>query len=190
MRRRPYGIEGLSRQIAEALQARGLIESRLASAGLNQGSESWYEGRPVMVTRNDYSLGLSNGDVSICLRFPDGEGGARLAVAFPVSTTPRATGDARVRRILPSRLNEVTTAYAMTVHKPQGSEFEHTLLALPLEPSPLLTRELLYTGSGRDGIQDWRNVYPVVETRNGVKDRRWNTRLRPPAWSRRLDRSL
>lgn len=149
LRRGPYGVEGLNRQIAEALQARGLIESRLAGAGSSDANEGWYEGRPVMVTRNDYSLGLSNGDVGICLRFPDGEGGTRLSVAFPASTTPGARGNMRVRRILPSRLNDVVTAYAMTVHKSQGSEFEHTLLALPPEPSPLLTRELLYTGITR-----------------------------------------
>jgi exodeoxyribonuclease V alpha subunit len=70
-------------------------------------------------------------------------------VAFLASTTPGASGGMRVRRILPSRLNEVATAYAMTVHKSQGSEFEHTLLALPPEPSPVLTRELLYTGITR-----------------------------------------
>lgn len=149
LRRGPYGVEGLNRQIAEALQARGLIESRLAGVGPGHANEGWYEGRPVMVTRNDYSLGLSNGDVGICLRFPDGEGGARLAVAFPASTTPGAGGSTHVRRILPSRLNDVATAYAMTVHKSQGSEFEHTLLALPPDPGPLLTRELLYTGITR-----------------------------------------
>jgi exodeoxyribonuclease V alpha subunit len=149
LRRGPYGVEGLNRQITEALQARGLIENRLHGAGQGHAGEGWYEGRPVMVTRNDYSLGLSNGDVGICLRFPDGQGDAKLSVAFPASTTPGSSGNTRVRRILPSRLNDVATAYAMTVHKSQGSEFEHTLLALPPEPGPLLTRELLYTGITR-----------------------------------------
>jgi exodeoxyribonuclease V alpha subunit len=149
LRRGPYGVEGLNRQMAEALQTRGLIDSRFPLAGLGRGDEGWYEGRPVMVTRNDYSLGLSNGDVGICLRFPDGQGRARLAVAFPASTAPDARGSMRVRRILPTRLNDVATAYAMTVHKSQGSEFEHTLLALPPDPSPVLTRELLYTGITR-----------------------------------------
>jgi exodeoxyribonuclease V alpha subunit len=139
LRQGPFGVEGLNQRMAEALRARGLIDA----------STGWYEGRPIMVTRNDYSLGLSNGDVGICLRFPDGRGASRLSVAFLASTTPGASGGMRVRRILPSRLNEVATAYAMTVHKSQGSEFEHTLLALPPEPSPVLTRELLYTGITR-----------------------------------------
>jgi exodeoxyribonuclease V alpha subunit len=139
LRQGPYGVEGFNQRIAEALQARGLIDS---SAG-------WYEGRAVMVTRNDYGLGLSNGDVGICLRFPDDQGSSRLSVAFLASTAPGTGGSTRIRRILPSRLNEVATAYAMTVHKSQGSEFEHTLLALPPEPSPVLTRELLYTGITR-----------------------------------------
>jgi exodeoxyribonuclease V alpha subunit len=139
LRQGPFGVEGLNQRVAEALRTRGLIDA----------STGWYEGRPVMVTRNDYSLGLSNGDVGMCLRFPVDRGTSRLSVAFLASTAPGVGGGVRVRRILPSRLNEVVTAYAMTVHKSQGSEFEHTLLALPPEPGPVLTRELLYTGSTR-----------------------------------------
>lgn len=139
LRQGPFGVEGLNQRIAEALQARGLIDTSLG----------WYEGRPVMVTRNDYSLGLANGDVGICLRLPDDRGTLRLSVAFLANALPGATTSTRVRRILPSRLNEVSTVYAMTVHKSQGSEFEHTLLVLPPEPNPILTRELLYTGITR-----------------------------------------
>ncbi len=139
LRHGPYGVDGLNRLIAEALHARGLIES----------SVGWYEGRPVMVTRNDYSLGLTNGDVGICLRLPDEAGRMRLVVAFMVHPIPGSSGGARVRQVLPSRLGEVTTTYAMTVHKSQGSEFEHTALILPAEANLLLTRELLYTGITR-----------------------------------------
>jgi len=135
VRQGPFGVHELNRLIAAALQARGLVDA----------SHDWYEGRPVMVTRNDYALGLANGDVGICLRLPDAHGTPRLSVVFPDDTT---TGT-RSRRILPSRLGDVDTVYAMTVHKSQGSEFDHTLLALPTDPSPLLTRELLYTGITR-----------------------------------------
>jgi exodeoxyribonuclease V alpha subunit len=135
LRRGPHGVDGLNQLITDELHARGLIETRLG----------WYEGRPVMVTRNDYSLGLANGDVGICLRMPDDSGKPRLSVAF-LANAGTAT---RIRHVLPSRLGEVSTVYAMTVHKSQGSEFEHTALVLPTESSSVLTRELLYTGVTR-----------------------------------------
>ncbi|MEO8998347.1 MAG: exodeoxyribonuclease V subunit alpha [Rhodanobacter sp.] len=139
LRRGSHGVEGLNRLIAEALQAHGLIESSLG----------WYEGRPVMVTRNDYSLDLANGDVGICLRLPDDSGKLRLSVAFLANAVSGSAAGTRIRHVLPSRLGEVETVYAMTVHKSQGSEFEHTMLVLPDEANNLLTRELLYTGITR-----------------------------------------
>jgi exodeoxyribonuclease V alpha subunit len=130
------GVDGQNERIAQGLFERGLID---AVAG-------WYEGRPVMMTRNDYALGLMNGDVGVTLWVPDGQGGMALRVAFAVMDEQ---GGERVRFVVPSRLSAVDTVYAMTVHKSQGSEFEHTALALPPEPSPVLTRELVYTGVTR-----------------------------------------
>lgn len=137
------GTERLNRDIAAALFAADLIES----------DRGWYEGRPVMMTRNDYSLGLMNGDVGVALRMRGADGERRLYVAFPVtrsasSSLPQNDG-ATVRFVLPSRLGDVETVYAMTVHKSQGSEFEHTALVLPDEAPAMLTRELLYTGITR-----------------------------------------
>jgi exodeoxyribonuclease V alpha subunit len=139
LRHGPYGVEGLNQLLAEALHTRGLIDTSLG----------WYEGRPVMVTRNDYSLGLANGDVGICLRMPDDQGNPRLSVAFLANAAAGSAGGTRIRHILPSRLGDVETVYAMTVHKSQGSEFEHTALILPTEANNILTRELLYTGITR-----------------------------------------
>ncbi|MCW8808125.1 MAG: exodeoxyribonuclease V subunit alpha, partial [Rhodanobacter sp.] len=139
LRHGPRGVAGLNRLVADALQAQGLIES----------ATGWYEGRPVMLTHNDYSLGLANGDVGICLRLPDDHGRLRLAVAFLTSSGAGSATGTRIRHVPPSRLGEVTTVYAMTVHKSQGSEFAHTVLVLPDEASPVLTRELLYTGITR-----------------------------------------
>ncbi|HKR77536.1 MAG TPA: exodeoxyribonuclease V subunit alpha [Rhodanobacter sp.] len=138
LRRGPHGVEGLNRQLAAALHARGLIENE----------HGWYEGRPVLLIRNDYSLGLMNGDIGLCLRLPAGDGmdGTRLTVAF--LATDRGNGT-RLRFIAPSRLADVETAWALTVHKSQGSEFEHTALLLPPDPNAVLTRELLYTGITR-----------------------------------------
>lgn len=139
LRRGPHGVDGLNPLIGEALLQRGLIEA-------NHG---WYEGRPVMITRNDYSLGLANGDVGVCLRMPDQDGRSRLIVAFDANPGVGVTGGPRLRQVLPSRLGDVVTVYAMTVHKSQGSEFDHTALVLPDEINPVLTRELLYTGITR-----------------------------------------
>jgi len=94
-----------------------------------------------MVTRNDYNLGLMNGDVGLCLETERG-----LRVAFAQAD---AAGQASVRWVLPSRLDAVETVFAMTVHKSQGSEFDHVALVLPDRAAPVLTRELLYTGITR-----------------------------------------
>lgn len=139
LRRGPYGVDGVNQLIADALRARGLIDA----------SDGWYEGRPLMVTRNDYSLGLANGDVGICLRTPDDRGNLRLSVAFLANAGPDTGASTRIRHVLPARLGEVATTFAMTVHKSQGSEFEHTALVLPNETNAVLTRELLYTGITR-----------------------------------------
>ncbi len=105
---------------------------------LGFGQSTWYAGRPVMVTRNDYALALMNGDIGLCLPGPDGV----LRVAFPAV-------DGGVRWVMPSRLDSVETVFAMTVHKSQGSEFTHVLLVIPAQESPVLTRELVYTGLTR-----------------------------------------
>ena len=98
----------------------------------------WYPGRPVIVLANDYLLGLFNGDIGLCL--PD-ESGA-LRVFFPAA-------DGGFRAIAPLRLPAHDTAFALTVHKSQGSEFEEVLLVLPAQPVRVLTRELIYTGVTR-----------------------------------------
>ncbi|MFA6181086.1 MAG: exodeoxyribonuclease V subunit alpha [Acidithiobacillus sp.] len=128
LRQGPWGVTGINRAIEDYLLRQGILQSR----GL------WYAGRPTLVTRNDPNLGLSNGDIGIAL--PDLD--KRLRVYFPNNEdAPRA--------ILPSRLNHTESAWAMTVHKAQGSEFAHTVLILPLEDSPVLSRELLYTAITR-----------------------------------------
>ena len=123
VREGPFGVTQLNAHIEKAL---GFTAT------------AWYVGRPVMVTRNDYALELMNGDVGICLPGADGV----LRVAFP-------SLGGNVRWIVPSRLDSVETVFAMTVHKSQGSEFHHVLLVVPAHDSPVLTRELVYTGLTR-----------------------------------------
>lgn len=105
-------------------------------------SDHWYLGRPVMITRNDYGLDLRNGDIGIVLLHTPSNS---RRVAFLSNTAT----DSRIRWVLPSRLTHVETVYAMTVHKSQGSEFKHTVLVLPEHDTPVLTKELLYTGITR-----------------------------------------
>jgi exodeoxyribonuclease V alpha subunit len=127
-RRGPSGVAAWSAQIEVWLQ-----ESRPDIAG----EGTWYAGRPVLVTANDYGLRLFNGDTGVAFNLAGGPS-PRVSVAFDES-----------RYVSPSRLADVETVYAMTVHKSQGSEFSRVTLLLPDPGSRLLTRELLYTGVTR-----------------------------------------
>ena len=117
------------------------IEAHLGRAGLLSGRGEWYEGRPVLVTRNDADLGVFNGDIGLALRGGSSGEASGLRVWF-------ANGPA-LRSVSVSRLPAVETAFAMTVHKAQGSEFDHTVLVLPPEGGRLCSRELIYTGITR-----------------------------------------
>ncbi|KWF07108.1 AAA family ATPase [Burkholderia pseudomultivorans] len=98
----------------------------------------WFTGRPIMVTRNDYALGLFNGDIGIAL--PDAHGVLRVWFR-------RADGTARA--VSPAALPPHETAFALTVHKSQGSEFDEAALVLPANFGRVLTRELVYTAVTR-----------------------------------------
>ncbi|WP_313034582.1 exodeoxyribonuclease V subunit alpha, partial [Massilia alkalitolerans] len=124
-----WGVAGLNDAVAR----------RLAQAGLLRPNGEWYVGRPVMVTRTDYATTVYPGDIGLTL--PDPARPGALRVYFLEGDT--------VRSVLATRLRNVETAFAMTVHKSQGSEFRHTVLALPRERGAVLTRELVYTGITR-----------------------------------------
>jgi exodeoxyribonuclease V alpha subunit len=117
---------------------------------------AWYAGRPVLVTANDYSLRLFNGDTGVAVA-DQGDPATRVGVVFDDGAGPP-------RRVSPSRLAAVETVYAMTVHKSQGSEFDHVTLLLPPPASRLLTRELLYTAVTRA-----RQGLMVVGTEDAVR---------------------
>jgi exodeoxyribonuclease V alpha subunit len=101
------------------------------------GDGGWYLGRPVVVTENDYSLDLFNGDTGVAVA----RAGGGLAVAF------RRGG--AVVTVSPARLAAVQTAFAMTAHRAQGSEFDQVVVLLPSPTSRVLTRELLLTAVTR-----------------------------------------
>jgi exodeoxyribonuclease V alpha subunit len=130
LRAGPAGVETLNR----------VAERALESASLLHPGPRDYPGRPILVLENDYNLQLFNGDVGIL--WPDPENPRSLQACF------RGT-DGTLRRVLTSRLPRHETAWAMTVHKSQGSEFKEVLLVLPLRDAPILTRELIYTAVTR-----------------------------------------
>ncbi|MDR8391587.1 exodeoxyribonuclease V subunit alpha [Aliifodinibius sp. S!AR15-10] len=155
-----------------ANQVNLLIEKILRQNGLIPMTSEWYVGKPVMVTRNDYSLGLRNGELGITLEDENGD----LKVYFQKS-------EGSHRSFYPSRLSEIETAYAITVHKSQGSEFNDIAIVLPQQVSAVSSREMLYTAVTRA-----RNSCTIIGSQlvlagtverktdrsSGLKDRLWD----------------
>jgi exodeoxyribonuclease V alpha subunit len=129
-RQGPFGVQTWNR-VAGAWSQR-----QAESADTVGGGDLWYPGKVVMVTANDERLGLFNGDLGVAINH---EGQMRVAIES-------ASG---VRLIPPGQLESLETASAMTIHKSQGSEFDHVVVVLPSADSRLATRELLYTGVTR-----------------------------------------
>jgi exodeoxyribonuclease V alpha subunit len=131
------GVTAVNQAIERGLQSRGC---RIMP------DETWYPGRPVLITSNDYGLDLFNGDIGICL--PDATGEGRIKVWFARPAGHEGHGGS-LRSFLPYRLPQHETVYAMTVHKSQGSEFDEVLIVLPEQDNPVLSRELIYTAITR-----------------------------------------
>ena len=140
LREGPYGVGGLNHT----------VESILAREGLIVPKGSLYRGRPLMITVNNHAMRLFNGDTGIL--FPDPESGGELRAFF-------SAPDGGVRSVVPERLPLHETAYAITIHKSQGSEFGRVLMILPPVDGELMTRELLYTGITRakESVEIWAN---------------------------------
>ena len=128
-----WGVGGLNDVVVRHLAGTGDLPP-------DAGARPWYHGQPVLVTENDPTVELFNGDVGVVLA--DGDGRS-LRAWF------RSGSAGGVRGVAPARLPAHETVYAMTVHKSQGSQFDAVVLVLPPRPSPVLTRELLYTGVSR-----------------------------------------
>lgn len=158
VRRGPAGAETINRLLAEMLR-----ESERGR---------YFHGLPLMILRNDYQSGLFNGDLGIVLADDEGQ----LRAFFPGET-----GETRAFAL--GRLPEHEAAFALTVHKSQGSEFRRALMILPERDTPILTRELIYTGVTRvrEGLEIWarREVFAQALRRNkrrasGLADALWN----------------
>jgi exodeoxyribonuclease V alpha subunit len=160
-----FGVTGLNMLTERILARHRLIDPRPV----------WYAGRPVLVTVNDYGVRLFNGDIGLTL--PDPAHDNELRVFF-------TTLDGQVRSVHPLRLPAHETAFALTVHKSQGSEFTKVALVLPPDDLPLLTRELIYTGLSR--ARETAHLFAAAEvfqravnrqvTRSsGLRERLWPT---------------
>ena len=128
LREGPAGVEGINRMAETLLRRQGCIPL----------AERLYRGMPILILRNDYGLGLFNGDTGII--WPDDHGS--LQAWFPLE-------NGEIRPVGLARLPIWQTSYAITVHKSQGSEFDQVLFILPQDDVPILSRELLYTGITR-----------------------------------------
>lgn len=127
----PFGVDTVNRFAEHVLARRGLIDPDF----------QFYRGKPILITRNDYDLGLYNGDIGILMPMPESDRNDPYAFFSSMS--------GELRRFPAYRLGNYETVYALTVHKSQGSEFESVLLILPDKFYPVLSRELLYTGITR-----------------------------------------
>jgi exodeoxyribonuclease V alpha subunit len=145
------------------------VEAVLEQQHRIRRSGRWYHGRPVMVTRNDYGIRVFNGDNGIIFNSADG----MLKACF-------AGPEGSVRSFVPARLPEHETAYTLTVHKSQGSEFDHVLIVLPDQLSPVLTRELIYTAitRARSNVILWADsaifsaaIERCITRTSGLRDR-------------------
>ncbi|PSV65382.1 exodeoxyribonuclease V subunit alpha [Photobacterium angustum] len=153
LREGDFGVVGLNYRIEKELTHRGKI---------NPGDDTWYQGRPIMITRNDHAVGLYNGDIGITMLEPETEavdGVRRLKVYFEMP-------DGTIRGFLPSRIPEHEVVYAMTIHKSQGSEFADTVMVLPNDFTQILTRELIYTGITRAKARLYLYAQPDVIRRS------------------------
>jgi exodeoxyribonuclease V alpha subunit len=165
LRKGPYGSAALNRLIEDILRREHLISP----------DKRWYRGRPVLILQNDYNLGLYNGDMGMILPDSADEGNLRAFFATP-------EGD--LRKLIPVRLPQHETAYALTVHKAQGSEFDEVLLVLPDRSAPVLTRELIYTAvtRARERVTVWGSPEVLLEAvgrrterSSGLRDALWES---------------
>lgn len=145
-------VAGLERLLNHSLSARVLAVTRGRDTGVD-ATNAWFHarwapspglqpGEPVLMLRNDYERGLFNGDQGVIARFEDRAGRVTTRAAFPTRSGWAAWD-------LASFGDGLALAYALTVHKAQGSELDSAALLLPSAPMPLLTRELLYTAVTR-----------------------------------------
>ncbi|MFT5429691.1 MAG: exodeoxyribonuclease V alpha subunit [Myxococcota bacterium] len=178
-RRGPLGVSGLERALSglcqEALKQalRRRTGTATDTAVKLPNHAGFWLGQPVLVTKNSYNVGLMNGDIGLVLPTANG-----LAAVFH----SRTNGQPSTREVALSRLPERMGAFAMTVHKSQGSQFDRVAVVLAGRDSPIQTRELVYTAITRTSARlDWlgdpaeldRALSRRVERASGLSDLLW-----------------
>ena len=179
LRRGPFGVEEINR----------FVEQQLVP-GQNT-LRNYYHGKPVMVTENDYGTGLFNGDIGFIVGLDYLEDSLRKSIAVNSESgylvcfeTGRRdeSGEMGYRWVGPERLPDYETAYATTVHKSQGSEFDEVLFVLPEKVVPILTKELFYTAvtRAREKVSIWgsrkiiqKTVEATIRRSSGLRERLW-----------------
>lgn len=159
-RKGPWGVTYFNQIIEKILNQQGLIPKYA----------QWYAGKPVIVTANHYSMGLFNGDTGVCLPDKNGE----LKIYF--------SDEEQLREFAPSRLPDYNIAFALTVHKSQGSEFDEVMFVLPGTTSKVMSRELIYTAltRARTGIKVvgekmvfMKGLEHKIRRSSGLRDHLW-----------------
>jgi exodeoxyribonuclease V alpha subunit len=163
------GVEALNHATEKMLRRKGLIKPEK-----DRYQDRWYAGRPILVTANDYVLGLFNGDIGLAAS-TSADDKASLIVHFPGH-------DGRTRGIATARISGVETVYAMSIHKSQGSEFDQVHVVLPDADSAVLTRELIYTAvtRARSSVTLWgqkqvleKALSRQITRRSGLREALW-----------------
>jgi exodeoxyribonuclease V alpha subunit len=191
LRQGSSGLLALNERVQKLLQGRGLLS--IDQGAISTAQNRWYVGRPVMINQNDYELNLFNGDIGIAMMVAGNDGRQELRVCFvaDVANSDIESSDAdkcacnkrKIRQLLPTRLPAHETAFAMTVHKSQGSEFSDVALVLPAKHSPVISRELIYTAitRGKKSFSLYSNeevlkagVRARIERASGLRDLLFN----------------
>jgi len=168
VKRGPLGVEVINKSIEQILEREGFVNAETRADNI------YYKGQPILITRNDYSHDLFNGDMGVIMPVEDAYD-HELNLFFPGTLTG-------TKRLPLYQLPPNETAYAMTVHKSQGSEFDDVVLVLPDQDFPVLTRELLYTAitRARRNVLIWgsepilRNtISRKIERTSGLRDALW-----------------
>jgi exodeoxyribonuclease V alpha subunit len=158
-----YGVENINR----------LIIATLSSMGMIPPEKSIFNGQPIIINSNDYSLDLYNGDTGVITWVPGANSNLKAIFSGP---------DQTLRSFHPRKLHSWESAYALTVHKSQGSEFDHILLILPPVYNPVLTRELLYTAitRARKKVEIWstetifsKTIEAKINRKSGLRELLW-----------------
>ena len=165
----PRGVHALNRLAENVLQSEELV-----NMNHNDYAVGWYEGRPILVTMNDYNLGVFNGEIGLAAHDSKNDNPS-LTVHFP-------SVDGKPRQFPAARLSGTETAFAMTIHKSQGSEFDQLHVILPETDMPVLTRELIYTAITRakSHVTIWgsdkvleKALSRRIERRSGLREALW-----------------